>query len=402
MAPTRRNSKNRKLSETTEVVVSEEPADKSVPEKKNASGGTRATTKLEDSPALQHIISKPRTRRFSEKHLIKIVKQEQNENDCPTKTSERREEEAVPVEDSESNEKDHFRPANGAITVHDIDIEDELLNKEVSETFSRLVNSEGEEMETSSSVRRGRGRPRKQTVTESKPTRKNYEQTVKTDPTESESKLRRRDRIRVTERYSPELTETNKRQRKSITFPSTATRLTTKLEGCESEDDENTVSIQPALLHTKKMLLKRSSSDQPEEVAELEAGCGQETSSSQVYIVDMKKDCHEGKVLLTLADGASYCIETKKRRRIDDEDDDEDFFVEEDDLRDKDYKESPRRRVSKIQVSKQCPVQVAVVNNVNEVKPGSCQATGIKIPKLVRKPAKSTTSTPSSRPVSPL
>jgi hypothetical protein len=371
MAPVRKSARARSLSEND--VSSQSEVNNQVEPLESNALPTDCTFKI-------------RTRRMSDRQqqqqqqaqqLTELV--EQNENDRPMEENQNSDQKTIDKMDSveAAQMDDHSKESAEIVDVEELDNEE--LNHEIADTFAPLANSEDEEQEIFIQ-KRARGRPRKSSVVEELvPTRKSSRQMLRnTRPaTESEPRTRqRRDKSKHIDRYSPELIE-SKRSRRSNPIANSSEAVVELIHS--DSDSENTVSLLPAMLHTKKMLLKRSVSEQLEAAAD---------DSSQVYIVDVKKDSEEGKVLLTLTDGASYCIETKKSRKsYCDEDDESDLDVEDDDPNDKDYKVVPslRRKSSKLSSGKQLPVQVAVVNSLRDIKAGTVQATGIKMPKMIRK-----------------
>lgn len=339
MAPIHKSVRSRSLSEN-DVTSKAESVDHS--DHTDESSSNQLGVSAELTP-------KSRIRRMSERHLSHQSTQEdndnrveQNENDCPI--------EDEPIQTTQDDKEEN----------------------EVFDDHGR--HSEKDEEGPKNFVqKRTRGRPRKSFVTtteEPMPTRKSSRQMLRNTrvAVEDESRIRRRDKIKSVDRYSPEPIEV-KRPRKSHPIP--------LIDPVHSDSDsENTVSktLHPTLLPTKKMLLKRSANESLD--------CDDDADpSSNVFIVDVKKDMADGKVLLTLTDGASYCIETKNSHQSFD---DSDFGADEDDSKDKDYKDtsSLRRKSGK---GKLLPHEGDVVNSVYNIKTVAIQATGIKMPKKIRK-----------------
>ena len=158
----------------------------------------------------------------------------------------------------------------------------------------------------------------------------------------SDIKLRRRDKIKTTDRYSPEAYEPMRRTRKggAVQFPSTAAS-SSKYISFDSDDDINAVSgsiVSPSKRRKSELTTKK------------------EVKS---YIVDVKKDEDSNKMLIMLPDGTTYKVDATpsgygskqrsakaKTTKVIDEDFD-DFFEDDgalDDNDDEDFK--PNRQAS--------------------------------------------------------
>lgn len=220
------------------------------------------------------------------------------------------------------------------------------------------------------------------------------------DKKESDIKLRRRDKLRGTERYSPEIHEPVRRSKRPVQFPSTSSNSTqNKYINFEGVDDEQSFSSQNSasssqLLHTKKMLLKRSTTTMQDEQNTTA------TNESKTYLVNLKKE--ENEVILVMPDGRTLKIEKQMQKKMKtgkrgDEDyemsseegvdDDDDLDYEENN---KTSKTSKRKSTSKNpRATKSAKTDSSNADSDDLVPAGSkAQATGIKMTKQIRKATK--------------
>lgn len=218
---------------------------------------------------------------------------------------------------------------------------------------------------------------------------------------EIDSKLRRRDKLKGTDRYSPEIHEPVRRSKRPLSFPSTSASQN-KYINYESFDDEQSLSTQSAssntcgsqLLPTKKMLLKRSASTMNDEQNSTS------TNESKTYLVNLKQE--ENELILVMRDGRTLKIEKPTKRQKTSKEGDEDYemeSVEEEDDNDSDYddgkstKSNKRRSTTKntrSKTNKQDNSQHQESDEVSAPATGEkkVQATGIKMTKQIRKATK--------------
>lgn len=223
---------------------------------------------------------------------------------------------------------------------------------------------------------------------------------------ESDIKLRRRDKIRGTDRYSPELHEPVRRSKRPPSFPSTSATQN-KYINYEGFEDDQSLSSQSStggqqLLHTKKMLLKRSANS-----AMLDEQNSASTNESKTYLVNLKQE--ENELILVMRDGRTLKIEKpsvpNKRMKTSNKQDDADYEIddsvdEEDDDNDLDYEEDTKTTRSGKRKSTGKPTKTTkAVKSDNSQQQDSdefsaptsekkVQATGIKMTKQIRKATK--------------
>ena len=216
------------------------------------------------------------------------------------------------------------------------------------------------------------------------------------DKKESDIKLRRRDKLRGTERYSPEIHEPVRRGKRPVQFPSTSSNSSqNKYINFEGVDDEQSFSSQNSasssqLLHTKKMLLKRSATTMQDEQNTTA------TNESKTYLVNLKKE--ENEVILVMPDGRTLKIEKQKKMKKRGDDDyeasSEEALDDEDDLdyeeNNKSSKATKRKSTSKNpRSSKVAKGDSSNQDSDDHVPAGSkAVATGIKMTKQIRKATK--------------
>lgn len=190
---------------------------------------------------------------------------------------------------------------------------------------SPTIDSNSESLTT---PKRGRGRPpksaSKKSETETSDEEDEDDMSSKNEDkndddnaskTGSEIRLRRRDKIKTTARYSPELVEPTRRPRgrPSSSFPSTASS-STRYISLDSDDD----------LDLSSSMKRRKFEISPSK---------REVKS---YIVDVKKDEDSNKMVIMLPDGTTYKVDAtpgiygskrtlKSNRRVSDEEMDEDY-----------------------------------------------------------------------------
>jgi len=223
---------------------------------------------------------------------------------------------------------------------------------------------------------------------------------------ETDIKLRRRDKIKGTERYSPELHEPVRRSKRPLSFPSTSSSQN-KYINIEGFDDEQSINSQSGtnastsgtggqLLHTKKMLLKRSantmSSDEQNSTS---------TNESKTYLVNLKQE--ENELILVMRDGRTLKIEKPavpaKKQKVSNKQDDDyelDESFEEDDDNDLDYEEdegksksTKRKSTGKNSRSKvNNKTDIIDLDELSSPAEKKAQATGIKMTKQIRKATK--------------
>lgn len=216
------------------------------------------------------------------------------------------------------------------------------------------------------------------------------------DKKESDIKLRRRDKLRGTERYSPEIHEPVRRSKRPVQFPSTSSNSSqNKYINFEGVDDEQSFSSQNSaassqMLHTKKMLLKRSATTMQDEQNTTA------TNESKTYLVNLKKE--ENEVILVMPDGRTLKIEKQMQKKMktgkrgdDDYELSSDDALDDDD--DMDYEESgkpnkatKRKSTSKNPRSSKATKCEAV--DLDDIVPSKAVATGIKMTKQIRKATK--------------
>ena len=251
---------------------------------------------------------------------------------------------------------------------------------------------------------------------------------------ESDIKLRRRDKLKGTERYSPEIHEPVRRSSKRpVSFPSTSSNAQqNKYINYEGFEDNDCLALQNSssgnstiptaaaanatsnnsnnpqqLLHTKKMLLKRSASTMLEDQNQ------SNTNESKTYLVNLKKE--ENEVILVMPDGRTLKIEKQMQKRMrtsgGGKQTDEDYEEEEelddcDDDNDEDYDEGTvsktrsSKRKSSSSTNKNTRSKAVKLNHSSSHQQDSndysplpavekkAQATGIKMTKQIRKATK--------------
>lgn len=217
------------------------------------------------------------------------------------------------------------------------------------------------------------------------------------DKKESDIKLRRRDKLRGTERYSPEIHEPVRRSKRPVQFPSTSSNSTqNKYINFEGVDDEqsfssqNSASSSSQLLHTKKMLLKRSATTMQDEQNTTA------TNESKTYLVNLKKE--ENEVILVMPDGRTLKIEKQMQKKMKTGkrgDDDYEMSSEEgvDDDDDLDYEENKSSKTAKRKSTSKNPRATKSAKtdsnaDADDLVPSKAVATGIKMTKQIRKATK--------------